>query len=92
MEKVFKTQSKTPSIILGDFNLYDEKETDFENSRINKIAHENGFVPMVNEGTTINGHLLDQIFISKGVNELKIEVLPSYYSDHHLIVLCFPAE
>ena len=89
MDKVFESHSLYPSIIAGDFNLYDEKNE--YNELLNSTAQKYGFVPTVYHGTTIHDHLLDQIFITKAHSEdSKTVILPSYFSDHNLVVLCLP--
>ena len=85
----FEEHSTSLSIIMGDFNLYDENGKSLKN--LNTLAIQNGFIPLINKGTTINGHLLDQIFITdtgKNRNHQKTVILPSYFSDHNLVVLC----
>ena len=87
MKKVFEHFSNYPSIITGDFNLYDEHDKDI--GLLNSLAKLNGFVPTVHQGTTINDHLLDQIFVNDHLKESFTSVnLPSYFSDHNLVVLC----
>ena len=87
MKKVFEHFSNYPSIITGDFNLYDEHDKDI--GLLNSFAKQNGFVPTVHQGTTINDHLLDQIFVNDHLKESFTSVnLPSYFSDHNLVVLC----
>ena len=58
--------------------------------QLNLLATKNGFIPIIKEGTTVNGHLLDQIFITNTRNTQFIDtvVLPSYFSDHNLVVAC----
>ena len=86
MEKVFESHSLYPSIIAGDFNLYDDENE--HNESLNSCALRYGFVPTVHHGTTIHDHLLDQIFINGTYS--KTIILPSYFSDHNLVVLCLP--
>merc|ERR1712212_547357 len=88
VNKVFETLENYPSIIAGDFNLYDENNK--SNDLLNSCAREYGFVPMVEEGTTIHDHLLDQFFINceNYKYNSKSVILPSYFSDHSLVVLC----
>ena len=88
VNKVFETLENFPSIIAGDFNLHDDNNK--SNDLLNSCAQEYGFVPMVDEGTTIHDHLLDQFFINcdNYENESKSVILPSYFSDHSLVVLC----
>ena len=83
---VFRS-SKETKLVLGDFNY-----NMVEDTSIQDIAENEGFQPTVSRGTTIHDHLLDQIFISPDVNNnnLAVCVLPSYFSDHHLVVLCVP--
>ena len=91
MDDIFENhgQLSYPSIIAGDFNLYDDKN--HYNGLLNSSAEKHGFVPTVHQGTTINDHLLDQIFITESyLSQSKTVVLPSYFSDHDLIVLCLP--
>ena len=91
MDKIFEQHSNhCPSIIAGDFNLYDDK--DIHNGLLNSCALKHGYTPTVNEGTTVNNHLLDQIFISEAYQQygMKTVILPSYFSDHSLVVLCLP--
>ena len=87
MNCIFQTQNNGHSIILGDFNLHDENGS--SNLKLNEIAQKHDFSPMVHEGTTINGHILDQIYVTDSLKkEMEIVVLHSYFSDHNLIVLC----
>ena len=87
MKNVFENHKSSLSIILGDFNLHDENGKDME--QLNSLARNNGFIPVVREGTTINGHLLDQVFITDTSTQcLQTVVLPSYFSDHNLVVVC----
>ena len=92
MKKVFESSLAKPSIIAGDFNLHDD--TNKYNGLLNSYALENNFIHLVNESTTINGHILDQIFVNDEnyLNSYKIINLPSYFSDHNLIVLCIKKE
>ena len=55
-----------------------------------QLADQYGFRALITEPTTIKGSLLDQVFINLETeeSELKVEVLPSYFSDHHLITVC----
>ena len=87
MNNIFENHKSFFSVILGDFNLYDENGRDME--QLNVLASNNEFVPIVKEGTTINGHLLDQVFVNNtSMQSLHTEVLPSYFSDHNLVVVC----
>ena len=87
MNSIFQAQKNAHSLVLGDFNLHDENET--SNLKLNEIAQKHNFSPMVHEGTTINGHILDQIYVTDSLEkEMEIVVLHSYFSDHSLIVLC----
>ena len=88
MKNVFENHKSFFSIILGDFNLHDENGRDMKH--LNSLATDNGFIPMVKEGTTVNGHLLDQAYITDTGNRnyLDTVVLPSYFSDHSLVVVC----
>ena len=73
------------AIVIGDFNVNMLKNKDLQ-----EAASVYGFFPAVNLATTINGSLLDQSFINFEIDhdDLNVEILPSYFSDHHLIILC----
>ena len=88
MNNIFATLSDYPTIVAGDFNMYDENNK--YNELLNSCAEKYGFAPMVHQGTTIHDHILDQIFINdeKKRSSSKIVILPSYFSDHSLVVLC----
>ena len=75
----------TSGVIIGDFNV-----NMLTNNDCQELASEYGFWPVVHTSTTIKGSLLDQAFINFNLSDenLKVEVLPSYFSDHHLICLC----
>ena len=72
-------------IVIGDFNINMLKDNDCQ-----ELAKTYGFQPVVHTSTTIKNSLLDQAFVNFELNDetLKVEVLPSYFSDHHLICLC----
>ena len=88
MDNIFATLSAYPTIVAGDFNLYDEE--DKYNELLNNCAQNHGFAPTVYQGTTINDHILDQIFINDDTqrSSSKTVILPSYFSDHNLVILC----
>ena len=75
----------TSGVIIGDFNV-----NMLTNNDCQELASKYGFRPVVPSSTTIKGSLLDQAFINFNLSDetLKVEVLPSYFSDHHLICLC----
>ena len=85
MEEVFQAHENNAGLILGDFNF-----NMMEDDSLYRIAASYGFKPVVSSSTTHQDHLLDQVFISVNMSEETYEVLvlPSYFSDHHLIVLC----
>ena len=88
IDRIFATLSANPTIIAGDFNLYDE--SDKYNELLTSCARNYGFTPLVHQGTTINDHILDQIFINEDNqrSSSKTVILPSYFSDHNLVILC----
>ena len=88
MKNVFENHKSSLSIILGDFNLHDENGKDME--QLHSIAINCGFNPVIKEGTTINGNLLDQVFINNTIGKqcLETAVIPSYFSDHSPVVVC----
>ena len=88
IETVFESHRTIPSVILGDFNSYDENN--MFNSQLNALANKYGFIETVRQGTTVNDHLLDQIYVTdtKQYDLMKMVVLPSYFSDHNLVILC----
>ena len=77
--------TKFTAIVLGDFNINMMKDKDCL-----QLADQYGFRALITEPTTIKGSLLDQVFINLETEEsnLKVEILPSYFSDHHLITVC----
>jgi hypothetical protein len=85
MEQVFKAHRNTVGLVLGDFNI-----NMLEDDSLYKVASSEGFKPLVTSGTTIHEHLLDQMFINSDIDEesIQVQVFPSYFSDHHLVVLC----
>ena len=72
----------TSGVIIGDFNV-----NMLTNNDCQELASKYGFRPIVSSSTTIKGSLLDQAFINFNLSDenLKVEVLLSYFSDHHLI-------
>ena len=87
LEEVFKQKMNIPSIILGDFNI---NMLDDESLMLLQVKYK--FIPMIDVGTTINGHLLDQIFVSNFpfFSDCDVVTLPTYFSDHDMLVLCIP--
>jgi hypothetical protein len=85
MEHVFKAHRNNVGLVLGDFNI-----NMLEDDSLYEVASSEGFRPLVTSGTTIHEHLLDQMFINSNISEkeIQVQVLPSYFSDHHLVVLC----
>lgn len=85
MELVFKAHENNVGLILGDFNF-----NMIEDDSLQRVAASHCFKPIVSHPTTIHEHLLDQIFINSSISEeaIRVHVLPSYFSDHHLVVLC----
>ena len=88
INNIFATLSANPTIVAGDFNLYDESNK--YNELLTGCAKNHGFAPLVHQGTTINDHILDQIFINDDNqrSSSKTVILPSYFSDHSLVILC----
>ena len=84
LKTVFDDELGKVSMIMGDFNRDMLKFNDLQT-----ISKSYNYVPLVSTPTTIHQSLLDQIFIRpKNGLEFKLEVLPSYFSIHHLVVLC----
>ena len=56
------------------------------------LAIEHKFESLVQNSTTINGNILDQIYVCNFPFLVNYEVvtMPSYFSDHDLVVLCVP--
>ena len=75
------------AVVAGDFNIDMMKDQECLT-----LAHNYGFRAHIEVPTTIKGSLLDQVFTNFDVNEqnFRLEVLPSYFSDHHLVTLCIP--
>ena len=78
-----------PSMILGDFNIDTLKD-----NYLVSLVKKHKFVPLVKNGTTINGNLLDQIYVCNFpiLDKCEVVTVPSYFSDHDLVVLCLPKE
>ena len=87
LENVFSNHQNHPAVVLGDFNIDMNKSDCLRN-----CAFKYGFAPLVNSETTINGSLLDQIFVNDTVffQNAQIVTLQSYYSDHDLVIMCIP--
>ena len=85
MQKIFELKANSNSIIVGDFNY-----NMMEDKTLIKMAEAKGFKPLIDEATTFNNTLLDQVFINFEIPNLNVLNLPSYYSDHNLIVICIP--
>ena len=82
LSNVFKTLKVSKSLVFGDFN------TDMLQSMDCQIlAKSHGFHPLIEVPTTINNTLLDNVFVNFD-SRLAVEVIPAYFSDHHLIVIC----
>ena len=87
LKQLFKNKMHLPSIILGDFNI-----NTLEDSDLMGLAIEHKFESLVQNSTTINGNILDQIYVCNFPFLVNCEVvtMPSYFSDHDLVVLCVP--
>ena len=85
LSSLFKSHEKEASLLLGDFNV-----NMLQNESILETAENYGFHSIVDSGTTINNHLLDQVFLNVSAEKLKVVVLPAYFSDHHLVIICIP--
>ncbi|XP_041482326.1 uncharacterized protein LOC121429412 [Lytechinus variegatus] len=77
-------KSGTKCIITGDFNEDLLKGT----SQIHQLMCTNGYTQHVLHATTENGTLIDHVY-SKGIDSLKTEVIPIYYSYHEAIKVNF---
>ena len=89
LDKLFKKRKDMPSMILGDFNIDTLKDDDLVS-----LVKKHKFVPLVENGTTINGNPLDQIYVCNFpiLDKCEVVTVPSYFSDHDLVVLCLPKE
>ena len=89
LDKLFKKRKNMPSMILGDFNINTSKDDDLVG-----LVMKHQFIPLVENNTTINGNLLDQIYVCNFpfFDNYEVVTLPSYFSDHDLVVLCLPKE
>ena len=87
MKTVFNNHRGVSAIVLGDFNINMKEDNSLANT-----AYSEGFLPLVNCGTTIHDSLLDQIFVNATplANSTVTVTLQSYFSDHDLVVLCIP--
>ena len=87
LKQLFRNKMHLPSIILGDFNI-----NTLEDSDLMGLAIEHKFESLVQNSTTINGNILDQIYVCNFPFLVNCEVvtMPSYFSDHDLVVLCVP--
>ena len=87
LKQLFKNRMHLPSIILGDFNINTLKDSDLMG-----IAREHKFESLVQTSTTINGNILDQIYVCNFplLYNYEVVTIPSYFSDHDLVVLCVP--
>ena len=76
-------------MILGDFNIDTLKDDELVG-----LVKKHKFIPLVKNFTTINGNLLDQIYVCNFpiLDSCKVVTVPSYFSDHDLVVLCLPKE
>ena len=89
LDKLFKKRKDMPSMILGDFNIDTLKDNDLVS-----LVKKHKFVPLVENGTTINGNPLDQIYVCNFpiLDKCEVVTVPSYFLDHDLVVLCLPKE
>ena len=89
LEQLFKKRMHLPSLILGDFNI-----NMLEDNDLMGLAMKHELNPLVQNSTTINGHLLDQMYVCNlpFIDYCEVVTMPSYFSDHDLVVLCLPKE
>ena len=75
---------KDPTIIMGDFN----RNVNDDKSFVEYLNHKYSFRQLVQENTTDNGTLLDQIYTNMNPEYITdVGTLESYYSDHKPIYI-----
>jgi len=70
-------------LVIGDFN-----EDIFKSSSVAKMMAEKAFLQCVRESTTENGTLIDHVYV-RGADNVKVHVLPTYYSYHEAVTIEF---
>ncbi len=70
-------------IIVGDFN-----ENIFNKSSLHDVMQHFDFTQIVEKATTENGTLIDHVYAKDiDLNEIQIDIMPTYFSCHECIVL-----
>ena len=90
MKIMLEEISKTPTLIIGDFNddLLKTKE-----AHIDTLFSTFHFKQLVNSPTTDHGSLLDHVYYNNDKeHNITIEVKDTYYSDHDLIMIYLSKE
>ena len=74
-------------IITGDFN---DNLLDKDNSDLLNCMKEFGFYQYVSKPTTDSGSLLDHMYYNEMRNDITVEVVDTYFSDHDSVFMTIP--
>ena len=75
-----------PTVIVGDFN---EDISRSNPSRLLQLMTSRGFTQLVQVPTTDSGTLLDHIYFNGVMQNIFVDVVDTYYSDHDATYLSF---
>lgn len=70
-------------LVIGDFN-----ENILKSSSVLKLMNDHGYVQYVKEPTTEGGTLIDHVYV-RGVKNVDVRVIPTYFSYHEAISFQF---
>ena len=80
-------------ILVGDFNVWVDKEDDRDRKRLLTLMNAYGFTQLIQEPTHRNGHTLDHIYANNSQIELKYRVINGTFdvtTDHYPIIVDLP--
>lgn len=69
---------------MGDFNVDASKS-----SVVKRLLIENGYEQLVTQATTERGTTIDHMYMYPKCNNVEIDVIPTFYSDHEAINIKF---
>ena len=78
-----------PTFIVGDFNI-DLAKANRGTKDFIFLTQYYGFHQLVNKSTHRKGGILDLLFVNKDLVDSVLDVIPTYYSDHHIVSLAVP--
>ena len=78
-----------PTIVCGDFNIDIMKHTS-STKQLQAVVRHYGYVQHVGRPTHRKGGCLDHFYTNFSCDDLLLDVIPTYYSDHFVLTAAIP--